>query len=103
MALAAFTVVAVTASTIAELARSRAMEAERRRAEADLAAALARELLLGVDTGTALASAARRVAEALGLRSAGIEQGVRAAQGRRRALPLRGADDEQVATLIVPA
>ncbi len=102
VALAAFTVVAVTASTIAELARSRAMEAERRRAEADLAAALARELLLGVDTGTALASAARRVAEALGLRSAGIEQGVRTAQGRHRALPLRGADDEQVATLIVP-
>src|SRR6201996_8697297 len=103
VALAAFTVVAVTASTIAELARSRAMEAERRRAEADLAAALARELLLGVDTGTALASAARRVAEALGLPSAAIEQGARTAQGRRRALPLRGADGGQVATLIVPS
>ncbi len=102
VALAAFTVVAAAASTIAELARSRAMEAERRRAEADLAAALARELLLGVDTGTALASAARRVAEALGLRSAAIEQGVRTAQGRHQALPLRGADGRQVATLIVP-
>jgi two-component system sensor histidine kinase KdpD len=102
VALAAFTIVAVTASTIAELARSRALEAERRRAEADLAATLARELLLGVDTGTALASAARRVAEALGLRSAAIEQGVRAAGGRQRALPLRGADGTQVATLIVP-
>jgi two-component system sensor histidine kinase KdpD len=101
VALAAFTVVAVTASTIAELARSRAMEAERRRAEADLAAALARELLLGEDTATALASAARRVAEALGLRSAAIEQGIRTAQGRQRALALRGADGRQVATLIV--
>ena len=37
-------------STIAELARSRALEAERRRAEADLAAALARELLGGSET-----------------------------------------------------
>ena len=75
VALAAFMVVAVVASTIAELARSRALEAERRRAEADLAAALARELLQGVDTATALASAARRVAEALGLPSAAIEAG----------------------------
>ncbi len=105
VALAAFTVVAVVASTIAELARARAMEAERRRAEADLAAALARELLLGVDTATALASAARRVAEALGLQSAAIEPGVRTAQaqGRQQALPLRGADGRQLATLIVPA
>ena len=105
VALAAFTVVAVVASTIAELARARAMEAERRRAEADLAAALARELLLGVDTATALASAARRVAEALGLQSAAIEPRVRTApaQGRQQALPLRGADGRQLATLIVPA
>src|SRR6202008_831917 len=50
VALAAFTIVAVVVSTVAELARTRAMEAERRRAEADLAATLARELLLGVDT-----------------------------------------------------
>ncbi len=103
VALAAFTVVAAVASTIAELARARAMEAERRRAEADLAAALARELLLGVDTATALSSAARRVAEALGLRSAAIEPGVGTPQGRQRALPLRGADGGQLATLLVPA
>ena len=77
----------LVASTIAELARSRAMEAERRRAEADLAAALARELLLGVDTGTALASAARRVAEALALPSAAIEPGIRRVSGRRPRAP----------------
>ena len=47
VALAAFVVVALVASTIADLARSRALEAERRGREADLAAALARELLLG--------------------------------------------------------
>lgn len=59
VALAAFVVVALVASTIAELARARAQEAERRRREADLAAALARELLQGQDTGDALASTAR--------------------------------------------
>ena len=102
VALAAFMVVAVVASTIAELARSRAVEAERRRAEADLAAALARELLQGVDTATALASAARRVAEALGLPSAAIEQGTATPGARQQALALHGADGPQVATLLVP-
>ncbi len=102
VALAAFTIVSVVASTIAELARSRALEAERRRAEADLAATLAHELLLGVDTGTALASAARRVAEALGLTSAAIEPTAVPADGRRQALALRGVDGQQVATLLVP-
>ncbi len=102
VALAAFIVVAVAASTIAQLARTRAREAERRRAEADLAAALARELLLGADTSQALAGAARRIAEALGLRSAAIELGIAQAGARRRALPLRAADGTQVATLLVP-
>ena len=50
VALAAFMLVAVVVSTMAELARSRALEADRRRAEADLAAALARELLAGSET-----------------------------------------------------
>jgi two-component system, OmpR family, sensor histidine kinase KdpD len=102
VALAAFTVVALVSSSIAELARSRALEAERRRAEADLAAALARELLVGVDTPTALASAARRVAEALDLPSAAIEPGTVAAPTRRLALALSGADGRQLATLLVP-
>jgi two-component system sensor histidine kinase KdpD len=102
VALAAFMIVSLVASTIAELARSRAVEAERRRAEADLAAALARELLLGQDTGQALASTARRVAESLGLPSAAIEPGVAQADGRREALALRDAGGEQIATLLVP-
>jgi two-component system sensor histidine kinase KdpD len=100
VALAAFTIVALVASTISELARSRAVEAERGRAEADLAAALAHELLLGVDTGTALASAARRVSEALGLASAAIELGAVKPGPRRIALPLRGVDQRQMATLL---
>lgn len=102
VALGAFTVVAVAVSTIADVARSRALEADRRRAEADLAAALARELLAGSETGGALAGAARRVAEALGLSSASIELGIAAGDERRRALPLRGADGAQLATLLVP-
>ena len=101
-ALAAFTLVALAASTISEVARSRALDAERGRAEADLAAALARELLLGEDTERALASAARRVAEALGLPSAAIEPGVVSAYGRQMAFALHDAAGRQTATLVVP-
>jgi two-component system, OmpR family, sensor histidine kinase KdpD len=102
VALGAFLTVAVAVSTIADLARSRALEADRRRAEADLAAALARELLAGSETAGALAGTARRVAEALGLSSASIELGVSQGDERRRALALSGADGKQVATLLVP-
>jgi two-component system sensor histidine kinase KdpD len=102
VALAAFTVVAIVASTMAELARARAIEAERRRAEADLAAALARELLLGADTGRAFGATARRVAEALGLPSAAIELGAADGDERRRPLALRDAGGTQIATLLVP-
>ncbi|MGI8712680.1 MAG: sensor histidine kinase [Solirubrobacteraceae bacterium] len=102
VALAAFVVVALVASTIAELARARAPEADRRRREADLAAALARELLLGQDTGDALASTARRVAEALGLSSAAIVAGPADPDERRAALALRGDDGQTLAMLLVP-
>lgn len=103
VALVAFTIVALVSSTIGNLARTRAVEAERRRAEADLAAALARELLVGEDTQRALASAARRVAEALDLPSAAIEPGAVAPDARRSAFPLRDADGRQLATLLVGA
>jgi two-component system sensor histidine kinase KdpD len=102
VALGAFMIVAVAMSTIAEVARSRAQEADRRRAEADLAAALARELLGGSETLGALGAAARRVAVALGLSSASIELGVAAGDERRRALALSGAAGMQIATLLVP-
>jgi two-component system sensor histidine kinase KdpD len=102
VALGAFTVVAIAMSTIAEAARSRAVEAERRRAEADLTAALARELLGGSETASALAAAARRVAVALGITSAAIELGVAHGDERRDAYALSGADGAQIATLLVP-
>ena len=101
VALAAFTTVAAVASWMAEIARTRTLEAQRRRAEADLAAALARELLAGADTSHALAAAAHRLAAALGLGSVAIETGATDGDGRRRALALRDADRDQIATLLV--
>jgi two-component system sensor histidine kinase KdpD len=103
VALAAFTTVAVVAGTIAEVARNRALEAERRSAEADLAASLARELLSGAATREALGTTARRVAEALGIPSAAIVLGTTDGDERRQAFALRGADGAQTATLLVPA
>jgi two-component system, OmpR family, sensor histidine kinase KdpD len=102
VALGAFTIVAIAVSTIADLARTRALEAERGRAEADLAAALARELLGGSETAGTLALTARRVAEALAIPSAAIELGTVSGDQRRQALPLSGADGVQVGTLLVP-
>jgi two-component system sensor histidine kinase KdpD len=101
-ALVAFVIVALVAGTIADLARARALEAERRRAEADLAAALARELLLGEGTSRALATTAHRLADGLSLHSAAIELGIAAGDAHREALPLRDADGAQLATLLVP-
>jgi two-component system sensor histidine kinase KdpD len=89
VALAAFTFIAVVVSAIAEVARARA-------------AALARELLSGTATADALGTTAHRVAEALAIPSAGIELGVSDGDERRRPFALRGADGEQLATLLVP-
>jgi two-component system sensor histidine kinase KdpD len=102
VALAAFTTVAAVASGMAELARARTLEAERGRQEADLAAALARELLAGADTRQALGTAAYRLTLALGLPSAAIELGIADGDERRRAIALRDADERQFATLLVP-
>jgi two-component system, OmpR family, sensor histidine kinase KdpD len=102
VALIAFMVVAVVVSAMAEVARARTLEAERGRREADLAAGLARELLLGASTIEALGSSARRVAEALAIPSAAIVLGERTGEERRSALALCGQDGEQIATLLVP-
>jgi two-component system sensor histidine kinase KdpD len=102
VALITFTVVAIAASTLANLARSRAREAEQRRTEADLAALLARELLAGTDTRRQLGIASRRLAGALGLRTTTIELGQAPADHGRLALPLRDVAGEQIGTLLVP-
>jgi two-component system sensor histidine kinase KdpD len=102
VALAVFTIVAATVSGVANLARGSALEAQRRSEEADLAAGLARELLGGTQTRDALGGTARRVAQAMALPSAAISLGAVAGDARRLALPLAGADGEQLATLLVP-
>jgi two-component system, OmpR family, sensor histidine kinase KdpD len=103
VALAAFVLTAAVVSTIADVARGRAVEAERRRREADLAASLARELLAGTRTEIALRAAAHRVAEALELSSAAIELGDSGpSNARREAIALANGSGERIATLLVP-
>ena len=72
-ALVALVVVAVATGLVADAARSRGLEAERRRKEADLAAELARLLLGSADVKDALDPAGERLAAALGAPSARIE------------------------------
>ena len=72
VALGVFFVAAAVASAVANLARTRAAEAERRRREADLAADTARELLGGATLADALAPASRLVSTALGVPGAAI-------------------------------
>ena len=67
VALGVFLVAAAAASVVADLARTRAAEAERRREEADLAAGTARVLLGGATLEDALPEAGRLVGAALGL------------------------------------
>lgn len=72
VALLTFLTVGLVASTVAEAARARAREADERRREADLAAELARILLGAEELPSALALAARRLAEAFAVPSASI-------------------------------
>jgi two-component system sensor histidine kinase KdpD len=97
-----FLAVAVAASAVAELARDRTVDAEERRAEADVAADAARLLLGGTRLEDGLAQTAQRIAAALDLPSAQIVLGTRESDARRRAYALR-RDGAQIATLIVPA
>jgi two-component system sensor histidine kinase KdpD len=99
VALAAFGVVAIATSTIA---RSRAIEAEDRRRDADLGAELARLLLGPTPLAEATALAAHRIALAVELPSVAIELRSVASDPRRVALPLRD-ESRSLGTLVVPA
>jgi two-component system sensor histidine kinase KdpD len=102
VALGVFLVAAVVASAVAELARSRAIEAEQRRREADLAADLARILLGGASVEAALGDASRRMADGLGLGAAAIElEPVRRHEGELGFELRRG--DERIGALVVSA
>jgi two-component system sensor histidine kinase KdpD len=97
-ALGVFLVAAIVASSLSELARTRASEADRRRREADLAAELARLLLGTPEPRTALASAAKRIADALRIDSATVVLEQVQGDDRRAAVPLG-----ELGTLLVPA
>jgi two-component system sensor histidine kinase KdpD len=98
-ALVAFLVVAVAVIAVAQLAQRRAVEAERRRAEADLAAQAARVLLGEGELRDGLAMVAERLAGALGLPSAAVVVGPPPdADPRREAFALG-----DVGWLVVPA
>jgi two-component system, OmpR family, sensor histidine kinase KdpD len=101
-ALATFFVAAVVTSTVSERARARAIEADRRRAEADLTAEMARLFLPRSGVEDALALIGRRLAQVFDLPSATISLGTTDADARHVAIPLR-AGDRRLGTLVVPA
>jgi two-component system, OmpR family, sensor histidine kinase KdpD len=102
VALAAFLVVAILASSVAEVTRARTRDAEERRREADLAAEMARLLLRGNSLAEALPTAAARLAHTLELGSAAIEMDTVEADERRVAFPLREGSN-RLGTLLVGA
>ncbi len=102
VALITFLVVAILASSVAEVTRARTRDAEARRREADLAAEMARLLLRGNNLDEALPTAAARLAQALELTSASIEMEAVEGDERRIAFPLREGTS-RLGTLLVGA
>jgi two-component system sensor histidine kinase KdpD len=102
VALSTFVVVAVATGLVGELARARAIEADQRRGEADLAATLAQLLLGAARLGAALTPASVSLADALGLRAASIELGEVDPDEGWTAFPLR-SEGQPIGTLITPA
>src|ERR1700683_5296105 len=102
VALAAFVVVAALSSSVAEVTRARARDAEERRSEADLAAEMARLLLRGASLSEDLPTAAARLAQALKLNSARIEMEAVEGDERTVAFPLREGT-RRLGTLLVGA
>lgn len=97
VALAMLVVTAVVVSSIAELARNRLAQAEQRRREADLTAALAR-LFSATSTESAVGPAAEMIAEALRLGRAELTLGKYATEGPSMRV-LRGPDGPIAALL----
>jgi two-component system, OmpR family, sensor histidine kinase KdpD len=101
VALAVFLVAAGVVSALADAARSRAEESERRRGEADLAAEMARILLGGSVLDSSLRTVGQRIAAAFGLSSVGVELAWLDSDERRRALPLL-VEGSRIGTVVVP-
>jgi two-component system, OmpR family, sensor histidine kinase KdpD len=89
VALITFVVAAALVSSVAEVTRARARDAEARRREADLAAEMARLLLRGNNLAEALPTAAARLAHTFELTSAAIEMEAVEGDQRSVAFPLR--------------
>jgi two-component system sensor histidine kinase KdpD len=102
VALVVFFVASVGASSLAQLARKRALEADERRQEADLSAELARLLLRGGRLDATLPGVGARLAQALGLASASIELAAVDAGERTVVFALREGT-RQIGTLVLPA
>jgi two-component system, OmpR family, sensor histidine kinase KdpD len=102
VALGVFLVVAAVTSTLAGAVRTRASQAERDRAEADLTAEMARLLLSGESLQESLHTVGQRIAQTFDLRSVAVEPSWVGADARRRALPLVVAGS-RVGTVLVPA
>jgi two-component system, OmpR family, sensor histidine kinase KdpD len=102
VALGAFFVAALATSSVGELARRRAVEAERRRAEADLTSVMARSLLAQAGVCDALAVIGRRLATAFELPWATITLAEPSHDPRQRPIPLL-AGTRRLGSLVVPA
>jgi two-component system sensor histidine kinase KdpD len=102
VALVVFLAAAGLASSVAEVTRARARDAQARRREADLAAEMARLLLRGNSLAEALPTAAARLAHTLELSSAAIEMEAIEGDERRVAFPLREGTS-RLGTLLVGA
>jgi two-component system sensor histidine kinase KdpD len=102
VALGAFLVVAVATSTACELARARAVEADQRRAEADLSAEIAQMVLARAGVRDALVPIGRRLAGVFGLASVSITLDEQDGDERHDAIPL-SAGGRRLGTLVVPA
>ncbi len=99
--LTAFVAVAVAVGLLAELARSRALEADERRREADLASQIA-QLLLGADRlDDALPLASARLAEAIGAGQAEIVLGEADPVAGMVAIELHGGEG-RLGVLLLP-
>jgi two-component system sensor histidine kinase KdpD len=102
VALIVFLVAAALASSLAQVTRMRARDAEARRREADLSSEMAQLLLRGNSLKDALPTAAARLARALGLRSAAIALETVEGDERSIAFPLREGTT-RLGTLLVAA
>ena len=101
VALIAFVIVSMLASSVAEVTRARSREAAERRREADLAAEMARLLLGGRRLSEDLPTASARLSQVLVLPSAAIELEAVEGDERRVAFPLREGP-RRLGTLLVP-